>query len=305
MNKKGKMFSTWMGISPQSNGWQAVENVRVPNCAIVVGVIEAQKTRYLLLNLNLKKNDPSRNKSRFYHVKKKQRALYFVYAARVDCQSLISIFGEFIFKKTIILKCPYENKKRNAKGHARCVKDHWPTLYNSLRSSKPDLILTNRSERALHHESFQWRASMKWKLEKGWTCQDAVPLERRETKDKSSYIFMEGLHHVRERRFSKFMSGVSGYSSLCLIPDSKLSLLISAQMFTNTTVIIGYAIKCHPCRNKVTNTHARKPCPFWLAFWVTWGGQGEKCSLQFSSIKHKNPNYCIYSKKGFPRAVET
>lgn len=108
---------------------------------------------------------------------------------------------------------------------------------------------------------------------------------------------MEALHHVRERRFSKFMSGVSGYSSLCLIPDSKLSLLISAQMFTYTTVIIGYAIKCHPCRNKVTNTHARKPCPFWLAFWVTWGGQGEKCSLQFSSIKHKNPNYCIYSKK--------
>lgn len=93
------MFSTWMGISPQSNGWQAVENVRVPNCAIVVGVIEAQKTRYLLLNLNLKKNDPSRNKSRFYHVKKKQRALYFVYTQRVSTANCSFQFLASLFLK--------------------------------------------------------------------------------------------------------------------------------------------------------------------------------------------------------------
>lgn len=138
MNKKGKMFSTWMGISPQSNGWQAVENVRVPNCAIVVGVIEAQKTRYLLLNLNLKKNDPSRNKSRFYHVKKKQRALYFVYAARVDCQSLISIFGEFIFKKQSSSNARMKTRKETR----RVTQDAWKIidLPYTIPSVRPNLI---------------------------------------------------------------------------------------------------------------------------------------------------------------------
>lgn len=132
----------------------------------------------------------------------------------------------------------------------------------------------------------------------------AFRTQERQRTNPHTYLWKHCITFVKED-FQNSCREFQVIFSLCLIPDSKLSLLISAQMFTNTTVIIGYAIKCHPCRNKVTNTHARKPCPFWLAFWVTWGGQGEKCSLQFSSIKHKNPNYCIYSKKGFPRAVET